>query len=170
MVLALSDVAQVAISLGPAIVTGAVGYLAARLQYESQRVKPLDDHRTMRREAYLDLIQAVLAYQMFFGGGERGGETDREAFARLDAIEDAIRKGMARVYVVGSDAVTRATAGWADVHARMDRDFARSALPFWEQVEVTVAENRAALSESWDSLVRAMRDDVSPAALIRGQN
>jgi hypothetical protein len=74
---------------------------------------------------------------------------------------------MAQVYVVGTDAVTSATREWADVHGRVDGDFNGSTLPFWRQVEVSFAENRRALSDGWDSLVRAMRADVSPSALLR---
>jgi hypothetical protein len=167
MVVAISDVAQVAISLGPAIVTGAVGYTAARLQYLGQRVKPLDEHRTMRREAYLAFLQAVLAYHMFLGSGEREGETDGQALARLNALEDACRNAMPQVYVVGTNAVTTATRDWGDVHGRISHDLGDASLPFWQGVERTFAENRQALDESWDSLVRAMRADVSPAALLR---
>src|SRR5687768_7703981 len=61
MLLAISDVAQVSLAVGPALVAAAAGYLGARLQYRvGERGRELQQS-TIRREVYARFLDNVLA-------------------------------------------------------------------------------------------------------------
>jgi hypothetical protein len=165
VLIALSDWAQVVISVAPAAIAGAVGYFGARLQYRVGERQRQQELRTARKEAYLGFLENVLA--------EIRDWTQAEPVSGEDLIQIQ-REGHARlseIYLVGTEEVADAASDWTRLAIQGDERRVALAEDYFskrgETKEALVAASRDAYAEheerldtAKDELIKMMRRDV----------
>ena len=167
MLLALSDVAQVSLAVGPALIAGAAGYLGARLQYRvGERSRELQQ-TTIRREVYARFLDAVLAETRAWTSP---GLMDR---AKLEQIWGQGQSRLSELYLVATSEVIEAAMEWTTLAEAVDNRSVELAETYMPQrgstkevldaaVKDAYAENEQAIEIARNQLIDAMREDVGP--------
>jgi hypothetical protein len=167
--LAISDTAQVLISLGPALIAGAVGYFGARLQYQVGESAREAEARTLRKNVYHGYLNSVLAELRHWSRAEP---------VTPDQLLEIQREGhmrLSEVFLVASDEVVAAANAWSTLASTVDRranELAERYLGERNRQEAlnaaldgAFAEHRDEVDAANDRLIGAMRQDVGPSKL-----
>jgi hypothetical protein len=167
LVFAISDTAQVLISLGPAVIAGLAGYWGARLQYQGEDQARQTEQRGLRKEAYHRLLDSVLREVRYWSSAEPVTHDDvlemqRESHTR-----------MTEFYLVGTHKVVDATEAWASISIKVDEQIeeltarrsaeGREGAGVWRRSrEEAFKDHKSEIDAGTDALIKAMRDDVGP--------
>jgi hypothetical protein len=172
MLLAISDVAQVSLAVGPALIAGAAGYLGARLQYRvGERGQELQ-RTTVRREVYARFVDSVLAEWRAWTS---------PALVDAKKLGKIWGEGQSRVaedYIVGTPEVVDAAGKWTALSEQVDTRINQLAGQYISERGKTKEAFTAAVSDAYaeyeeqiqiarNELIDAMRRDVGPRARPR---
>jgi hypothetical protein len=165
--IAISDSAQVIISVGPALITGAVGYFGARLQYQVGERGRQAEERTLRRSVYHRYLDNALAEIRHWSRaepftGEQILEIQREGNARVT-----------EVFLVGTKDVVTAANAWSTLSTTVDRRLVELTEQYFAErgetaealsaaLDGAFSEHKDAVDDAMDELIGAMRNDVGP--------
>jgi hypothetical protein len=114
--LAISDTAQVFISLGPAAITGAVGYFGARLQYQVGERGREAEARALRREVYHRCLYNLQAQLRYLSRAEPVSDE------KTLEIQRGAHTRVAEVYLVATDDVVDAAAEWSGLAQKVYKE------------------------------------------------
>jgi hypothetical protein len=169
MLPAISDLAQVFLAVGPALIAGAVGYLGARLQYRGgERAQELQQ-RTTRKEVYARFVDNVLAEWRAWSQPESLNA------AKLSQIWSEGHGRLSEIYLVATERVVDAATKWTALSEEIDGRIVQ----LMEEYVAQRGESKEVLTHAVrdgyagyegrvevarDELIGAMRQDVGPRA------
>lgn len=165
--LALTDFAQVALTLGPALITGAVGYLGARLQYSIGDRDEQHQQRRTRKEVYQRFLEMVMAEVRYWSHAEEIGSTD------LNHLQRESHSCVTELYLVATTRVADTARAWVKLSIEIDElvngkmeaevaDGRHAKEAFYAALDTAFPKFEDQIEDIRDQLVAAMRADVGP--------
>lgn len=164
----MSDATTVLLTLGPAIVTGAVGYSSARLQARSAfehvageldrlRQEQHESERQRRLTSYLDFLTLVYRLDAMMAGF---APLSKEAF---EGWLDSFQSLSAGIDLFGSEHVHASLSAVNEVLDQIGirARHSRSSEPFEQKFAAAYFHRRADLADAMEAVAGEMRRDVT---------
>jgi hypothetical protein len=169
------DWTQIVLTLGPAIVTGAVGYVVARknadvelrrVEAENERLRAQhrEDHLRNRQGTYHRLIDQELGLQRLFATG-RAERLTRDEWDAWAAEHQFLLTG---VVLFGTTEAARATEHLRSIHEQLYDSYLSNAdaypnlSDFHDHMLAALQKHHAQLMAARTTLLTVMRADVAP--------
>jgi hypothetical protein len=168
------DWTQVFLTLGPAIVAGATGYLIARMnagvelrrvdgENERLRAQHREDHLRNRQGTYHRFVNQEWQLQRLFATGR----TDRLTREEWDAWTEDHQSLLAGVILFGTVEVVRVAEDLREIHERLYDSYLANAAAypgsdFHDHMLAAFQKHHDELIAKRTELFRAMRGDIAP--------